>query len=504
MKGRAVGKYVIDELIGAGGMGAVYKAHHKDINRKAAIKVLSQQFATNPHLRERFKHEAAIMAQLNHTGIVALYDYIEEGDEAFLIMEFAEGIALDKLIEARKKLDEPFAQKLLIQMAEALAYAHSKGIIHRDIKPSNFIVNLDTQTVKILDFGIAKTLSESFRNLTKTGMRMGSIYFMSPEQVRGDKNITHRTDIYSLGLTYYVMLTGEYPLAHHTSEYAIYDEIVNKDFIDYRKLEGKVSGKSIDIIYICTQKNPQDRFATALDIVNFLKQKDSKVTAESIINRRAGKLVIEETSPRKEVEDKQKSSPKSEKKFEHPSVPTPPPQKKSFLRKILWILFVLGLLYFFFSDNWKVGKLFNSGKYSVEDLSFHDRSKMYVTVMGLNLRNSPQWGAVLATIPYGESVYIEQDTIADPDWVKVDYNGIKGYVFRHFIAEQPLPLYRVASTRAYFYQEPNLRYPTVSFVIEGQYLIAEKEKNGFIFTTFRYGDKVTTGWIYTGDLERIK
>jgi len=266
MQGRKIQNYIIDDKIGEGGMGAVFKAHHALMpERKAAIKMLNAQYAGNQHLKERFKNEAAALARLNHSGIVALYDYIEEGQEAFLVMEFAEGTPLDKMIERNGKLDEKFALQILRQIAEALAYAHSQGIVHRDIKPSNFIVSAEGK-VKILDFGIAKMVAES-RHLTKTGMRMGSVYFMSPEQVRGDKDINHRTDLYSLGLMYYVMLTGVYPLEGLTSEYAIYDAVVNKDFVNLQELKGKVSPVSLFVLEKCLQRNPQDRFATALDIV---------------------------------------------------------------------------------------------------------------------------------------------------------------------------------------------------------------------------------------------
>ncbi|MFN3316675.1 MAG: serine/threonine protein kinase, partial [Raineya sp.] len=283
MQGRKIQNYIVDDKIGEGGMGAVFKAHHTLMTeRKAAIKVLNAQYAGNPHLKERFKNEAAALARLNHSGIVALYDYIEEGQEAFLIMEFAEGTPLDKMIEKNGKIEEKFALDLLRQIAEALAYAHSQGIVHRDIKPANFIVNAEGK-VKILDFGIAKMVAEESRHLTKTGMRMGSVYFMSPEQVRGDKDISHRTDLYSLGLMFYVMLTGVYPLESLTSEYAIYDAIVNKDFVNLQELKGKVSPTSLFILEKCLQRNPQDRFATALDIVKAINtpQKISEETPKT-------------------------------------------------------------------------------------------------------------------------------------------------------------------------------------------------------------------------------
>ncbi|MDW8296651.1 MAG: serine/threonine protein kinase [Raineya sp.] len=504
MKGRVVGKYVIDDLIGEGGMGAVYKAHHQSIDRKAAVKVLAPQFAKNPHLKERFKNEAATMARLNHSGIVTLYDYIEEGEEAFLIMEFAEGLPLDTIIERNGKLPEALAQNLLLQMAEALAYAHSQGVIHRDIKPSNFIVSPENK-VKILDFGIAKMLDETSRHLTKTGMRMGSIYFMSPEQVRGDKNITHRTDIYSLGLTYYVMLTGEYPLAHHTSEYAIYDEIVNKDFINYDKLKGKVSDKSIELIRKCLQRNPQDRFATALEIIKFLTTETPKPPKEKVIQS----LKSEQAPPIQKL-DVPKETPKP---FQHPSVVNAPPPKKSNTWKwILGIVATLLLAYYLIPSfryfiEYEVWHLFarnsHNSDYYENTQTEPEGEKMYVTATSLNLRDYPQTGNVITVIPYASVVYVIGKS-NNPDWVKIRYGDYTGYVFRHYIADHPRPVYKVIAAQAYFYQEPNFDSPTSAYVIAGQLVLAEEERNGFIYTNFHYGGKVTSGWIYTGDLERVK
>lgn len=505
MKGRVVGKYIIDDLIGEGGMGAVYKAHHQSIDRKAAVKVLSPQFSKNPHLKERFKNEAATMARLNHSGIVTLYDYVEEGEEAFLIMEFADGLDLDTIIKRNGKLPEPLAQDLLLQMAEALAYAHSQGVIHRDIKPSNFIVNPENK-VKVLDFGIAKMLDNDARHLTKTGMRMGSIYFMSPEQVRGDKDITHRTDIYSLGLTYYVMLTGEYPLAHHTSEYAIYDEIVNKDFIDFGKLKGKISDKSIELIQKCIKRNPQERFATALEIVKFLKEDKIEAPTNKPLNIQP-KIELQATPQEKLAVKKQENV----KPFQHPSVvPAPPPKKGGTLKWILGTLAVLLLAYFlipqfrYFVD-YEIGGLFTKN-YSAEEKKQEETiqgEKMYVTATNLNLRDYPQTGSVLAVIPYASEVYVIGES-SDTNWVKIRYGVQEGYVYRHYIADHPRPVYKVVASQAYFYQEANFDFPMNAYVIAGQFVLAEEERNGFIYTNFRYGGKVTSGWIHTSDLERVK
>jgi serine/threonine-protein kinase len=270
MKGRVVGDYVIDSLIGRGGMGSVYRGYHQNSNKEVAIKLLEPILADNKHFRERFRQEAFVMEKLNHPNIVAFYDYIEQEEDVFLVMEYVEGITLDKIIEKQGKISEARAKELLVQMSNALAYAHSQGIIHRDIKPSNFIINLETNKLKVLDFGIAKMLGENAQQLTKTGIQMGSILFMSPEQVKAEKDITHRTDIYSMGFTYYFMLTGTHPLQHYSSEYSIYEAIVSKNVIDFNKLKN-FSKVTNEIIHRCLQKNPKERFATTLEIISLLK-----------------------------------------------------------------------------------------------------------------------------------------------------------------------------------------------------------------------------------------
>jgi serine/threonine protein kinase len=507
MQGRKIQNYIVDDKIGEGGMGAVFKAHHSLMQeRKAAIKVLNAQYAGNPHLKERFKNEAAALARLNHSGIVALYDYIEEGQEAFLVMEFAEGTPLDRMIEKNGKLNEKFALELLRQIAEALAYAHSQGIVHRDIKPSNFIVSAEGK-VKILDFGIAKMVAEESRHLTKTGMRMGSVYFMSPEQVRGDKDINHRTDLYSLGLMYYVMLTGVYPLESLTSEYAIYDAIVNKDFVNLQELKGKISPVSLFILEKCLQRNPKDRFATALDIVKVIDnpQEISKETPKPVV----AEITKKETPIPEKVQPQPTATQKIEKPFTHPSVVPAPKKKNNRFRNFLIIGGLLfALVYFYWNEiyYWIAYDLFSSRQNQEVSSDYADSTrgeKMYVTATNLNLRDAPQTGSVIKVIPYGEPVYVLEQS-SHPDWVKVRSGSYEGYVFRYYIADHVKPVYKVISPQAYFYRKSNYDYPTNAYLVAGQFVLAEEESNGFIYTNFKYGGNTTSGWINLQDLERVK
>ncbi|MCX7612001.1 MAG: serine/threonine protein kinase, partial [Ignavibacterium sp.] len=203
---KQIQSYEVIDIIGAGGMGVVYKARHLFSNKIVAIKSLSNQYCIDPEIRKRFKNEAFILNKLRHPNIVEVIDFIELPDELHLIMEYVEGRTLDKII-GQEVGPIPYQRALPIfnQILDGISYAHKQGIIHRDIKPSNIIVTPDNR-VKITDFGIAK-LQDTTQH-TRTGTRMGTLYYMSPEQIRGEKEIDERSDIFSLGITLFEMLAG--------------------------------------------------------------------------------------------------------------------------------------------------------------------------------------------------------------------------------------------------------------------------------------------------------
>jgi len=201
--------YEVLELIGRGGMGAVYKASQLRLNRTVALKIFPHLGSSNPEIPERFRREAQAMATLNHPNIVTVYDYGETIDgRPFFAMELVTGTDLASLILAEP---EP-AQALSIvpQICEALQYAHDQGIVHRDIKPSNILLSTDG-TVKVADFGLAKLMGPADVDFTHTNAAMGTPDYMSPEQRRQNQAVDHRADIYSLGIVFYELLTGELP-----------------------------------------------------------------------------------------------------------------------------------------------------------------------------------------------------------------------------------------------------------------------------------------------------
>lgn len=201
------GKYEVLETIGRGGMGTVYKALQRNLDRVVAVKMLSEELAADPEFRARFQQEATIIARLNHPNIVAVHD-IEPHNHTFcIIMEYLEGETLQAKIDRDVVLSERDALSVAAQVARALHYAHEHGIVHRDIKPDNIHISADG-VVKVMDFGIARFLQSKLK--TQTGISMGTPRFMSPEQVTG-KNVDGQTDLYSLGICLYMALTGRVP-----------------------------------------------------------------------------------------------------------------------------------------------------------------------------------------------------------------------------------------------------------------------------------------------------
>ena len=202
----------IQECLGRGGMGAVYKARQPRLDRFVALKILAPEKQSDPQFAERFEREARVLARLCHPNIVSIYDFGEVQGRFYLLMEYVDGLTLRQVMQAGRMAPAE-ALELVPKICDALQYAHSQGIVHRDIKPENILLDKHGH-LKIADFGIAKIAGVESKGLSLTGARdvMGTPVYMAPEQVEKPQTVDHRADIYSLGVVFYELLTGELPL----------------------------------------------------------------------------------------------------------------------------------------------------------------------------------------------------------------------------------------------------------------------------------------------------
>ncbi|HWQ03233.1 MAG TPA: serine/threonine-protein kinase, partial [Candidatus Nitrosotenuis sp.] len=203
---KKLGKYEIIKELGRGAMGVVYLASDPTIGRKVALKTITAGLAENPELLERFNREARAAGQLQHLNIVTIFELGEENKMPFIAMELLDGSSLEHLISEKREI--PLVEKVgyFVQVCRGLAYAHENGVVHRDIKPANIQLT-SKNVIKILDFGIARVMAAS---KTQTGMMMGTVAYMSPEQVRGD-HVDGRSDIWSVGVTFQEFMSGVRP-----------------------------------------------------------------------------------------------------------------------------------------------------------------------------------------------------------------------------------------------------------------------------------------------------
>lgn len=258
-------RYEILELIGSGGMSDVYKAKCHKLNRLVAIKVLKEEFSNDAGFVSKFKMEAQAAACLSHPNIVNIYDVVDEGNLHYIVMELIEGITLKSYIGKKGKLEIKEAVGIAIQVAQGIAAAHEQNIIHRDIKPQNMIISRDGK-VKVADFGIARAATSQ----TMTVSAMGSVHYISPEQARGGYSDT-RSDIYSLGVTLYEMVTGRVPFEGDntvTVALAHLEEPITRPSI----YNPEVPVSLENIILKCTEKKPERRYSYVTDVIADLRR----------------------------------------------------------------------------------------------------------------------------------------------------------------------------------------------------------------------------------------
>ena len=263
--GQRVGDYEVLAPLGAGGMGRVYKVRNVISNREEAMKILLPDFASDPELAARFMAEIRTLAGLEHPGIAQLRTAFQYNNQFVMVMEYVEGTTLEKLA-AQTRIPLDHILDYSTQVLAALSYAHGRGVTHRDIKPANIMITTHG-LVKLMDFGIAKSTDDM--QLTRPGTTMGSVYYMSPEQVRGG-TVDARSDIYSFGVTLYEMLTGRKPFQADTS-YSVLNAHMNEAPTPPVELNPSISPQLNDIVLRAMAKLPEQRFQTAEEFRSALK-----------------------------------------------------------------------------------------------------------------------------------------------------------------------------------------------------------------------------------------
>ncbi|MCJ7526221.1 MAG: serine/threonine-protein kinase, partial [Candidatus Aminicenantes bacterium] len=277
MISKIISHYKIIEELGRGGMGVVYKAEDTKLKRTVALKFLPPELTKDANAKQRFLHEARATAALNHANIITVYEINEHEGQVFIAMEHVEGKTLKEVISVGTGRDLslpitshplPITQvtDIATQIAKGLAAAHAKGIVHRDIKPANIFITKDNM-VKVLDFGIAK-LAGAQTKLTKTGTTMGTAAYMSPEQTTG-KEVDQRTDIWSLGVILYEMLSGETPFKGEYMQAVVY-AIINEEPKPLAQIRKGLPSGLEHIVGQSLAKNPKDRYQGIPDILEDL------------------------------------------------------------------------------------------------------------------------------------------------------------------------------------------------------------------------------------------
>lgn len=267
MLSRTLGKrYEIVELIGRGGMAYVYKARDLKLNRYVAVKVLREEYTENEQFIKKFDRESQAVACLSHPNIVGVYDVGVQDNIYYIIMEYVDGITLKQYLMRKGRLDYTEATRFVMDISNALRCAHENKIIHRDIKPHNILLTRDL-VPKVADFGIARAITSS--TVTMTNQTMGSVHYISPEQAKGGF-VDERSDLYSLGILYYELLTGKLPFdEENTVTIAI--KHIQEEIVPPKLLEPKIPERVNQIVVKLTQKKPDERYQNTDELTEDLE-----------------------------------------------------------------------------------------------------------------------------------------------------------------------------------------------------------------------------------------
>ncbi|MFA6047007.1 MAG: protein kinase [Phycisphaerales bacterium] len=269
--GTTAGAYVLERLLGRGAMGTVYLAHHQENGQRFAIKFLSGDFAHKKEFVTRFHHEANACATMNHENVIHVFDAGEDDGLHYMVMEYVDGVSLSHFLEVQEKVRESQALPWMKRVALALAYAHSQGIVHRDLKPENIMLTHEG-VVKLADLGLSKTLdADDSLSMTMSGTVIGTPYYISPEQTRDAKRVDARTDIYSLGATFYHLCAGRPPF-HGTSAADVMAKHMNEQAVPPQRINVALSDGFGAIILKMMEKDPDDRFQSMQEVVESIER----------------------------------------------------------------------------------------------------------------------------------------------------------------------------------------------------------------------------------------
>jgi serine/threonine-protein kinase len=267
--------YELDCEIGRGGMGIVYRAKDRRLKRQVAIKLLPPELAFRSEIKSRFLREAETAAQLSHPNIVPIYTVDEQEQLVFFVMAYVSGDNLAKRLHERGVLTVEETRKVMREVADALAYAHDRGVVHRDIKPDNILLDAITGRPMVTDFGIARAMDSSGDSrLTATGMAIGTPAYMSPEQAAGEREIDGRSDLYSLGILGYQMLTGEPPFTAGSTPAMLVKHISERP-VPVEQRRSDVPTDLARSVMMLLEKDPANRFPTASALVAALDAREA-------------------------------------------------------------------------------------------------------------------------------------------------------------------------------------------------------------------------------------
>jgi len=330
--GKVIDNYRILESLGIGGMGVVFKAINTKLDKLVALKMIAPGLAMNEDFTKRFQKEAKALAKLADPNIVSIYDLRQENDQWYIVMEYIDGPNLSDVIKKKKGLSVFDSTSVLKQILRAIGHAHQANIIHRDIKPNNVMINSD-RVVKITDFGLSK--DQSVSQNTMTVQSGGTLYYMSPEHVKGISFTDKRSDIYSIGMTFYEMLTGKVPFENIETDFDIRESIVRKDFIKPSHFNPKIPKQLEAIIMKSIAKNPDDRYQSAEEMLEDVQRFEASLKGTAALKKHAAKQVARKTKPQQTIKSK--------------------PKYKTLLYSAAAVITIFTLFFVFFQENGEFG-----------------------------------------------------------------------------------------------------------------------------------------------------